>query len=507
MSQASGVALQEFCTIFKGQYNEYNVFWSEMSDLVKQHKSVMPERSQTATWERAGTNFEEVALSGKVTFSASQDTPLFKFQLNPLKRDRGYRLARKFGSDRFLIVSFPLIRQDKLPTVLKNHFVEARLGIIQWLVRETHQLLGRQWRAFLVKPSEKSKKARTDNTIDAQDVRFNVFMFATDGEGFHSANHTGELDPRKTAHKAMEIWSLLNWFMPIEDNKEQPALKLFSRLNLAVSGTYKTVEFEASEVVATSDSYASNPHHRSLEDDKKISSRPAGILSGKVMNDGCSRMSQAAARKVAWFLGLDYVPSSYQARIGSAKGMWMPALSHEEVDQKTTTRDYWIETTDSQTKFQSHGYEGYGEDPMRITFEVVQCASRLRPASLNFQLIPILNSRGVPYDVFARLLVEDLKQKREDLDRVVQNPITLSKWIQDTNPVAKDRIMFKGIEFRGGLPSSLSESIIFLLEVSLSPSIDWDTDSRRKGLFLRTAHFLENVFSRFSKLIVYALKT
>lgn len=251
--------------------------------------------------------------------------------------------------------------------------------------------------------------------------------------------------------------------------KEQGAtsVEAFSRLNLGVSGTYPTIEFKPSEIISTFDSYASNPHQRNLEDDKKISSRPAKTLSGKVMNDGCGRMSQAAARQIASSIGLSYIPSSFQARIASAKGMWMSDLTNENIEEKASIRDFWIETTDSQTKFLSHGYERYNEDPERVTFEVVRYATKLRPASLNFQLLPILYDRGVPYDVFNRLLVEDLNQKREDLDRVLRDPITLLKWIQDTNPVAKDRLALKGIDFCGGLPSSLSETIIFLLEVNL----------------------------------------
>lgn len=465
-SQESGVPLRKFHSMFKSPDDEYDAFWSKLSAVIKQHKAIVPERSHAAAWCKARSGFNEVTLGGKMTFTGSKDGPLLKFNLNPLRKERSYRIARKFGSDRFLILSFPIIRRKGLPNELQKDFVDTRLRILQWLVREPHSLLGRTWRAFLVKPSEQSKKARLKKSADAKDAGFRVFMFATDGENFHDLRHVGEVDFRRHKHKAMSVQTLLDWFMPVEKNRDESALKLFSRLNLAVSGTYPTIKFDPLEIIRTSDSYNTNPHQRHLEEDRRTSRLPLGTAPGEIMNDGCARISEAAAREVAQCCGLDYVPSAFQGRIGAAKGVWMIDASGEQLC--SSKRNFWIEITDQQSKFESHACDIYLPDAARVTFEVNDYAKKLVPASLNFQLLPILAHRGVPFHVLSRLLEEDLTRKLEDLEQAMDSPVTLQKWVQDTRPTTSERLASKGILMRGGLPSSLSEIIVFLLEVSSS---------------------------------------
>jgi hypothetical protein len=54
------------------------------------------------------------------------------------------------------------------------------------------------------------------------------------------------------------------------------------------------------------------------------------LCNGEVMNDGAGRMSLTLASKIVKTLGLSYLPSGFQARIGGAKGFWSidPSTDH-----------------------------------------------------------------------------------------------------------------------------------------------------------------------------------
>lgn len=186
------------------------------------------------------------------------------------------------------------------------------------------------------------------------------------------------------------------------------------------------------------------------------------------MNDGCARMSRAAANEIAVKLGLKRTPSVYQGRIGGAKGIWMIDALDEH--HSGSERGYWIEITDSQLKFNGHPEDSLYPDELRTMFEVNDWSKKLGPATLNFQLIPILEDRGVPYEVFQRLLQEDLTSKVADLKDAMADPASLRKWNQDNNPVVGERLANNGVEMLAGVPNSLAERINWFLEVSITES-------------------------------------
>lgn len=128
-------------------------------------------------------------------------------------------------------------------------------------------------------------------------------------------------------------------------------------------------------------------------------------------------------------------------------------------------RGYWIEITDSQLKFEGHNSDQWAPDPKRVTFEVQNFSKKLSTATLNFQLMPILEDRGVPYVVFKRLLEEDLTSRISELEVAMQSALNIRIWNQENNPVTEERIQNKGIEMIGGLPWSLAEKINWFVEV------------------------------------------
>ena len=129
--------------------------------------------------------------------------------------------------------------------------------------------------------------------------------------------------------------------------------------------------------------------------------------------------------------------------------------------------DYWIEITDGQLKFEASGKDGLYPDPERVTFEVHSYSKPLVQASLNFQLMPILADRGVPFEVFSDLLEADLTAKVAELEAAMESGLAIRKWNQDVNSVTTTERAVHGVEMRGGLPFSLPEKINWFVEVSL----------------------------------------
>ena len=61
-----------------------------------------------------------------------------------------------------------------------------------------------------------------------------------------------------------------------------------------------------------------------IHEEEDITSR-----TGRVLTDGCGRISVSLAERVAKHLGLGCIPAAFQARIGPCKGMWLVDLHLE----------------------------------------------------------------------------------------------------------------------------------------------------------------------------------
>ena len=128
-------------------------------------------------------------------------------------------------------------------------------------------------------------------------------------------------------------------------------------------------------------------------------------------------------------------------------------------------RNYWIEITDSQLKFEGHARDEIYPEPARVTFEVNAWAKKLSTSSLKFQLLPILVDRGVSPDVFAHLLDQDLTARVGELEVAMDSGLALRNWNQEINPNTEERARFGGIEMQGGLPLSTTETVNWFTEV------------------------------------------
>ena len=239
------IDISNFLGSFKSTFESYDSLWSSLSSVAKKHGAHTPERSSLAAWDRAGSNFEGVALTGKLGLLDQRKGPCFEFHLNPLKVEPSYRLSRHFGSDRFCVLGMPGLSPDGLPSYLKQYHTSAREAIVTWLVETDHKFLGRTWRAFYTKP-DASKKKRMRNGM--KDSRFRIYLFAEDGLGFRGRERRGEADPRLLDRPRTSVKELIEWFMPFKANLNQPSLKFFARLALGLPRNLSTLT-DADDVI------------------------------------------------------------------------------------------------------------------------------------------------------------------------------------------------------------------------------------------------------------------
>lgn len=173
------------------------------------------------------------------------------------------------------------------------------------------------------------------------------------------------------------------------------------------------------------------------------------------MNDGIGRMSYGMAKQIAEALGLDDVPSAYQGRIGSAKGVWI----RESCGHSERPEELWIETYPSQRKSECDF-----TDIQHRTFEVKDWDTERKSASLNQQFIPVLEAQAINPAAMRQTIACHLhKSIREDLEAdraATKHPTSLRQWLHRRKPLTKSSCT----QFLGGLPKDQGDTIAFLLD-------------------------------------------
>ena len=281
-----------------------------MSSYVAKNGKFLPERSSADVWAKAEEMAPGLMLTGDLIFNKDRGAPLFRFLLKPMKAERSSRLTRKWGTDRFLVLGLPGLLSSDLPECLRKDVPAVRDVIVRWLCTSEHCILGRTWKAFYVKPRQKSTKSRRDTSPVSGEVMHRVYLFAVDGFGLKSRqNSLGRglttIDPNAST----TVKDMLDWFMPANMNKHQTVLKLFARIALGktfisvsnitnsksgVSSTRATVEFKHQEIIRSDDAFADCPTVRRLHlkrsNEKKEGKNKKLKSDSAVMNDVSSKV-------------------------------------------------------------------------------------------------------------------------------------------------------------------------------------------------------------------------
>ncbi|XXH05177.1 hypothetical protein Hte_011602 [Hypoxylon texense] len=428
---------------------DQRTLWTRLQALPILRGKSFPEKSRSDAWTAAlndkfSTLDQAVILTATLTASTSKTGPPFLLKLSPLKLDLPHRLSRRFGSDRFLELVVPSLGSADV----KNHGETAVESFQRWLVDGPHLLLGRIWASFFQK-SALPKKIMNDKTMGPPSKTIyqeRIYLFAEDGNDFHRLE-AGKRWPSKgepvDRHTRMERGSLIDWLLQVPNNQTQSVLKLFSRIALGLSRTYPTIILQPEQIRHEKDDIVS----------------PAG----NVMNDGIARMSHGLARAVRDAMGLSDLPAGFQGRFGSAKGFWIR-------DTADTSDAIWIETRPSQRKWNCD----YIEDDHR-TFEVRSESRELKSASLNLQLLPILEDRAINAGLMkvqiGAFLRDSLKRDLDAQKAAMQDPTEFKLWVHENSPSSRRLERTKNCEvpWTAGLPTSREDIMSFLLDSGFDP--------------------------------------
>ncbi|OJD30191.1 rna-directed rna polymerase 2 [Diplodia corticola] len=408
--------------------------------------------------------FENITLKAQLAFSSTKSDQMFNIRLQPLElQDASCRFQRAFGGDRFLYLETPEFRRDKLPPHLSGQLDTIEKRFVEWLLLKNKEFLGREWVAIHFEKLEKKNKTKSRPQDEGRGYR--VILFATKGADIESKK---EKEIRSGTRHEMSAYDLLNWFMPLRKNAEQPYLKAFARISLGLTTTRPGLTFEPKQVRFVQDIKANNERESSEFNDETLS-WPEDDKRKRVMNDGCSRISVGAARQLWKNINKDGpIPSTFQGRIGGAKGMWMLSASPDTQDPSHCS--VWIEVSDSQCKFQPHDNDS---DPVRFTFDLHSTSTTAEPSSVYLSFFPILHDRGVPTASLQKVFVDNLDRERKRLLDAIGDPGNLRTWVNQQNMFAEERAREDEIAWQGGLPKQPHEKVILLVESGFDSSCEY----------------------------------
>ncbi|CAG1974943.1 unnamed protein product [Fusarium graminearum] len=409
----------------------------------------LPPPCDRVVWNAAFESFalhdKNVTLAAEFVINTEDSGPLYKLKLQPPRLELGHRLARRFGADRFMEIIIPSPTSRDAPEIIRSDEQGAD-KVIGWLNDNLHYFLGRSWSPFYNRAASKSVKDPRPPHKSITIMQERVYFFAIDGNNFRPPENRFPALEEATSleyRTKMRRSDLLKWAIDVEANAFQPVPKLFSRLALSLSKTCPTVVLE--------------PHqfrHRDtmLGFHKYMSSRDREEQ--KDMGDGIARMSRGLARRVSIHLGLLETPCAFQARIGSAKGMWIVDVEDDGLDD-----DVWIETYPSQRK-----WECEFEDVHHRTFEVREWSRELKSASLNTQFIPVLEAQAPNpnsmRNVIANHLANGLQDDIGGQLAAMTHPTSLRGWTHR----GFDRSSLGRVPFVGGLPDHDDDIVSFMLD-------------------------------------------
>ncbi|KAK8177893.1 RNA dependent RNA polymerase-domain-containing protein [Phyllosticta citrichinensis] len=455
-----------------GKAQDYENFWSRlMQNEACQDLSSTIQRSSQEAWEAA--NFENVKLKGSLSFNTSNTGPLFKLHMQALRTETSCRFQRAFGGDRFLYIEVPPL--DALPSHLKEQHGYLLDRFVEWLAMPK-QFLGRNWTVFFVDPLQPKKRKGESTEMRG----FSVVLFAMNGCDLD--RKTQKVSSR-APRQAMSSFDLLNWFMPFVDerNVSQPFPKAFARISLGLTTTTPTLSFKPSEVRYVQDIIADDTPEDDEFNDPALQWPKDRTKERRVMNDGCARISVGAAQQLWKNVGRGGpLPSTFQGRIGGAKGMW--SISAASDTQNPNDREIWIEVTESQRKFWPHkdDYNDSLYDPQRLTFDLHSITDQASSSKIYLSFFPILLDRGVPEETLTGLIGRYMEQERTKLVESSEGPVSLRKWVNDQNSTKEERNREDDIPYQGAMPTSHHEKLVLLLESGFDTSCPYVSDIAEK---------------------------
>ena len=420
-------------------YSNRDEFWKRINAYLRSvSKPAIEPRDPDRLWQAEKRRFDGYTFKGNLTINAKQNGPVMCLKLSPVLADRSCRLQRMFGSDRFLYLDLPKFDVGKTGRFDKKQMQQIRKQLIEWL-KEEHSFLGRKWRAFHIDTLKKGKGTRRSDAM--HDKR--IVLFATQGIG---------IEEPCTIHR------MLNKFLPLALNRDQPICKAFARIDLGLSRTIPTLVFSPEQIEFVHDKLSTDDLEDTQFDDRKLDwpTPPEGT----VMDDGCCVISVGAAIEI-WRLIKEAtgahapMPSAFQGRIGGAKGLWI--ISAEPFTKDPYHLGRWIKINKSQRKFNPPN----DNSVHHRTFEVSNYSLPPSPSELHTSFIPILEDRGVPKSVISDFVRNCLEKESMELLEIIRDPARVYHWVYQNGAKTKPG---EDASWQGGQPITLEEIIQHLLQ-------------------------------------------
>jgi hypothetical protein len=380
---------------------------------------------------------KQITLCARLEPIASSSGPLFRLVLQRPVLEKSCDLQRRFGWDNVLYVDMPSLRN---PT---GHHKGRRLWEqFRETFRAPWKLMGRKWQLLSVQAIKKKSVAHT--------FAHRLILVAL-----------GE-------HTVPEIFQSL---LEYDSNSHQPATKLYSRIDLAVSRTTSVIRLEPADIVYDiPNKLATRDPDDTRFLDSKFQGQPRQPFDpDKVMNDGCGLVSAWFVSQIAAITGESLDRRGFQARVAGGKGIWVAAGDPYQADpeNKPTGPHLWINRSQIKVRLPSL----LTCNPAYLDFNLVRANSGAKPSVLHFGYLPILLNRGVDRQTIVDVVTEQVQAKVDRIvDAVRSGPEAIRAWLSSKNDIFEARNREHSISQVAGFPTRNDERVVQMLEAGFDPA-------------------------------------
>jgi hypothetical protein len=354
-------------------------------------------------------------LRGTISFNNTNKGPLIQTKLDPVRwENKSTRVERRFGSDRFLVLTAPSFTRNLPRHIVGQDQEESRRVAWEEWLGEPKFFMGRQWVIYSIEDidHDKIKRARSAKNAGGNVPIKEFFLFATKGVG---------------TDEEISTFSFLNWMFPFKENAAQPVCKVAARFTLSTKQSTPSINFKPSQIRWVDDIHANGEEEDiTFEDPAFRGAHRKRWDKDEVMTDGCAIMSVGAFRMILESLGILEWPSAIQGRINGAKGMWSPSAAKENKDPYHEAP--WIQIRPSQLKMkprQEDLDDTLCEDN-RWCFDVKGYSRPPKVAHLHKDFFSVLEDRGAPSDTMLSVVrdgvhppIEELRDMTNDAAKAV----------------------------------------------------------------------------------------
>ncbi|KAF5585164.1 qde-1 RNA-dependent RNA polymerase [Fusarium pseudocircinatum] len=384
---------------YLSQWRDQEVFWKDMKQHSCFRHKTLPAKCNREVWDQG--HGQDLDMERAVEYKAklSFSNPNRKPTLEVEIPVLGQSCRLRRKFGFNRFIELQLLFKDGCTTILKNK--DEKRALARWLVQERHSFLSQEWVACFIE--EIRSKKRKQGLAAPKITGKRVVLFAEHVAG----------------------------------------------LNMGSNMSARASQINHQSAFTTFDSFCDR--HTDIESPN-----------GTPMNDGIGRISYSLLSEVRDVMGLDFLPTAIQARIGGAKGLWMMDSSPCPADER------WIEIYPSQQKWDCNW-----SDPDHRTLEVVSVSSYTGPAALNLQFIPILEERAIDRKLMRTTIYERIdKHLRNDLDNAkaaMEIPEVFRRWIHETSCKKFGDSQDDTSWFVGGLPGNWPRTMSFLADGGFDP--------------------------------------